>query len=99
MLSPILNNHIDLMDVLEAQMQDDIDKAIAAIDIQALMANPQATMLETVKMIEKVLVQKYGPQAMKHAVDLIKTIEKRNVIVDPTKDATLNDNGDGKKQS
>lgn len=97
MLSAILHKHIDAMDELEMQAQDDIDKAIAAIDIKALMADPQATMLETVKLIENVLVTKYGPQAMKNGVDLTKAIKKHSIEVDPTKDPNLNDNSDSQK--
>lgn len=88
------------MDLIESDLQDDIDKAIAAIDIQALIANPEATMLETIKTVEKVLLNRYAPQALKHGIDLSKSIEKKDIIIDPSNDPKENQDvvGNGKEQ-
>lgn len=91
MLSNILHKHLDEMDAIEAQMQDDIDKAIASIEVDALIANPKATLDEIVKMIEDFLVKKYAHIALKNGSDLAKIVQKRNVVVDPSNNPKVNE--------
>lgn len=91
MLSDTLHKHLDEMDKLEEQMQDDIDKAIATIDIDALMANPKATLDEVSNIIEKFLVNKYAHLALKHGSDLAKIVQKKDIIVDASKNPTVNE--------
>lgn len=101
MLSNTLHAHVDEMDALEEKMQEDIDKAIAAIDIEALMANPQATMDETIKTIENFLVENYAAEALSIGKRLSVALQKKDIVIDPSKDPekNKNDQGVGKGQS
>jgi hypothetical protein len=92
MLSDTLNDHIDNIDKLSEEIQDEIDKAISAIDVKALIYAPRETLLQTVEIIKKIMLEKYIPEAMSQGVGLSEKIVKEDIVVDLTKDADLNVN-------
>ena len=92
MLDKLLHRHIDKMDELEASVIADIDKAMAAIDIRLLIADPHSVMMDTVEMIRHQILTKYAKEATRAGFDLARDIEEldRNILIDPSKDPEKN---------
>lgn len=96
MLSSELHKHLDGMDELEQQMQDDIDMILINIDKKALINDPSGVMNIVVEDIKLLLEEKYIPLASKLGLSLNETLntfdEKGDkIIIDSTKDADINE--------
>lgn len=91
MLSTILHKHLDGMDQIEADVKAEADKIIAAIDRQKLISDPRAALMEVAEEVAKVLEAKYIPIASKDGFALARQIEKKDVVIDPSKDPNKNE--------
>lgn len=92
MLSDTLNKNVDALDALSEQMQDEIDSAIASIDIKALMYDPEYTLLEVIEILKKTLSEKYIPEAMLVGKNLSREILEDDIVVDLSTNPNENKN-------
>lgn len=90
MLSTLLHKHLDEMDAIEAEVKAEVDKIIANMDPQKLIADPQWEMANVIEEIRALLVDKFMALASKNGFDLAKAVSNKDVLVDPAKDPTKN---------
>lgn len=91
MLAQVLENHVDEMDRLEKEFQVEIDKALASIDIDAVMANPKATLEEVTDMIKKKFEDRYLDKILTQGRRLAERIQEKDLLVDLSKNSDKND--------
>jgi len=75
MLDKSLHKHLDLMDEIEADIDNEIAKIYAALDIDEIINDPQAEMLEAVKAVEKIINDKFVKRAVDAGLDLAKVVK------------------------
>lgn len=102
MLDKTIHSHLDEMDILEEKFKAEIDQLIDGIDRDLMFANPQAAMIEVVEAIKKLMIERYMPLAGKQGFHLADKIEKKDVVIDGSKDpkeneGIVNDNGNSKE--
>lgn len=92
MLSIKINSHIDEIEKIEEQAKAEIDKIIDAIDIKALIKDPNGVMMDVVTEIKKVMEEKHIEKTTVLGLDLAKMIDglKKPIKIDPSKNPRKN---------
>lgn len=91
MLAKVISSHIDTIDELEERLHEEIDRAIAAIDIDAVIANPRATLNETAQIIQEKIIREYIEKALVSGREFAKRIQEKDVVVDLQKNPDKNE--------
>ena len=93
MLDKILNDHLDVMEKIESDMEKDIDSIISKIDIDEILIDAQAELDEVVAAIMRLIEDEYIPQAIDAGQKLSQDMgrSKRDIIIQDTKDTTINE--------
>jgi vacuolar-type H+-ATPase subunit E/Vma4 len=91
MLSKIIEDHVDAIEQIEADFQEEIDKAISSIDIEALMADPQATLEQVAELVKEKIRDKYSDRIVALGKEFSQRIQEKDVTVDLSKDPDKND--------
>jgi hypothetical protein len=95
MLSNALHSHLDEMDALIKELQDDIDKIIISIDRKLLIQQPEMAIMEITQTINTLIDNRYIERASKLGLDLSKLLKRydkegKEILFDPSKDPTKN---------
>ena len=91
MLAKIIHSHLDEIDAIDAKAQSRIDQIIAAIDIKELLADPRQALGDAVDEVKKAIIEEFQPLAEKNGQQLVAEMKKHDVMVDPSKDPTKNE--------
>lgn len=90
-LDPIIHKHLDAIDAVKDRVDEDIDKAMAGIDIDALLKDPRSELLLAMAFVQRRLVDVHIPEALKEGVALSKDIKKDgDVVVQDSTNPNLN---------
>lgn len=90
MLAKVLHTHLDKLEELEKQVQEDIDDVLSHIDRKALMKDPRETLIDVVEAIRELMIEKYMPLSSKEGFHLASIVKQKDLIVDPSKNPTVN---------
>lgn len=90
----LLNSHLDRMDNIEEQLERIIEQEMAQIDIDEVMANPEAALLAVAQNIKDVFVTHYGHDAVELGLQLGKAIKKK---IDQDKTIIIDDKSNSKE--
>lgn len=91
-LDKVLINHLDSMDKLENEIEDDIDRIVKSLSVDEIIENPNQALQEFQEAVEELLNEKYYPEAVKEGFTLAEQIEKDGDIrIDPSKDPNKNE--------
>ena len=92
-MDKLINIHINKMDKLEIDIDNEIDKAMKKITIDDIMNDPEETLIAIVQVIRDSMVEKYGVEAIDEGIKFAKAIErlKRDIKVPKTDDPNLNE--------
>lgn len=91
MLSTVLHKHLDEMDKIEAEVKTKVDALIAGLDKKKLYEDPHGALQEVVEEIRIMMEEQFMPLASKNGFELAKEISKKDLLVDPSKDPTKNE--------
>jgi len=95
MLDKALHKHLDTMESLKEELENDIDKIYSGIDIESVVKNPTEAVNSVTLALQSLLKEKYLPIAVKHGFDLagiVKENMKKNkeIKIQDSNDPTLN---------
>lgn len=93
MLDKLIHKHLDDMDEIEKNMNDDIETIISSVDIDMLIDNPDEVMSIVSDSIEQLIDEKYAPLSIDNGIMFAKKVEslKRDIKVQDSNDPTLNE--------
>jgi len=92
-LDKVINKHIDNLLKIEADIDADIDKIMAEINIGAIINNPQQELNDIIGMIKKRIIDEHIPLAIEEGIGFAKNAEKDGEIeVSKSKNPTANEN-------
>ena len=97
-LDKVLISHLDEQEKLEIRIEQDIETLISEIDIDDLIDNPEAVLMDVVADLQDILKSEYYATASENGIKLAKAIEEDGDIKIPDSDnpslneGVLNDN-------
>ena len=96
MLDKVIHKHIDRIDAIEEAIDKEIDRLISGIDIDDVMANPEAVINEVMILVKGAITEKYAKEAIDAGLQFAATIKNmikqdKEIKVPKTKDPKLNE--------
>lgn len=96
MLDKVIHKHIDRIDAIEEAIDKEIDRLISGIDIDDVMANPEAVINEVMILVKGTIMEKYAKEAIDAGLQFAATIKNmikqdKEIKVPKTKDPKLNE--------
>jgi len=70
-----INRHLESIEHLEKEVDDDIDKAIKAFDIKDIIDDPLVALLEVTEVINDMLDDEYHDRALKEGIKFARNIK------------------------
>jgi len=70
-----INRHLESIERLEKEVDDDIDKAIKAFDIKDIIDDPLVALLEVTEVINAMLDDEYHARALKEGIKFARNIK------------------------
>lgn len=90
-LDKVLLKHVEDVDKIEDEVGEYIDSMLLAIDMSALIANPQETLSQFVDEVQDMLKEDHYPEIAKKGIELAREIEQDGDIdIQRTDDPTIN---------
>lgn len=98
-MDKVINAHIDKVEEIEKAINEVIDKAMAEIDIEEVIAAPSATLAAVVEKVKRTFLDDYANKAVELGVEFGQAVTKKieqdkTIKVDKSKDPTLNKEDD-----
>lgn len=92
MLDKIIRDHIDEMEAIENNIEKEIDELLKGMDVDALMNDPEAAIMEVVNILSERLIQEYIPRAAEKGIEFAKKIQetKKDIVVQDTTNPKVN---------
>lgn len=95
-MDKIINNHIDTIEELERQLDIIIEQEISQIDIDEVIAGPQAALAQVIENIKRIFLDEYVDKAIELGFDFGRVIKKKieqdkTIKIDDSKDPKLNE--------
>lgn len=91
-LDKVLINHLDNMDKLEDDIDENITEAIDSLDVNSLIDDPEAVLFNFIDELKVLLQEKYYPEASKNGLELAKNIrEDGDIEIARSNDPNLNE--------
>jgi hypothetical protein len=73
----IINSHIDKVEEIERQLEIIIEQEIAKIDIDMVLADPKAALMEAAESIKEIFLDKYAHDAVELGFDFGRIVQKK----------------------
>jgi len=70
-----INRHLESIERLEKEVDDDIDKAIKAFDIKDIIDDPLVALLEVTEVINDMLDDEYHDRALEEGIKFARNIK------------------------
>lgn len=91
MLDKIIHKHLDSMEDIEADVEKDLGQVYNAVDVDALMEDPEAELLAVAQGIAELLEEKYFERVINEGINFAQDIEEaKKISVPDTDNPTLN---------
>lgn len=91
-LDKVILDHVEELQDIEDQLQDEIDTLIDKLDINEIIDDPELALTELVDIImNDLLEKKYYPIASKKGTELAKQVDNDIIEVTLSKDPKLNE--------
>lgn len=98
MLDKLIHSHLNEIDDLEKELDDDIDEVLSHIDIDILVTSPENYMAEVGDVIKQMLEHKYLERSILLGKSLAERVDKKDkVIVDDSTNPRKNEGLSGDK--
>ena len=94
-MDKIINTHLDKIEELENEFNEDLGKLIGDLNIKAVIDNPEAEMLQLKEDIKELYLNKYAERAVELGISFAELIQKKmdadkTIKVDDSENPNLN---------
>lgn len=95
-MNHIINTHIDSIEELEAELDVIIARETAKIDIDEIMASPEAALSMVAERIKRIFLDEFADKAVELGFDFGRTVndkiaQEKTIKIDNSNDPQLND--------
>lgn len=91
MLDKLIHKHLDAMEEIESEVEADVLKVYSAVNVDALLEDPEGEMLALAQGIAEMLEEKYFERIINQGIEFAKAVEEATKISVPdTTNPTLN---------
>lgn len=92
MLDKVIIDHLDKMDELENNIEDDFDSMLLDVDVDEMIDNPQEVMMNLAEDMQILLEEKYYTFAAANGIKFAKNItDDGDIKIPKSKDPNLNE--------
>ena len=95
-MDKLINNHIDMIEKLEAQLDRIIEQEVSQIDIDAVTEFTHKELARVAENIKRVFLDEYADKAVELGFDFGRKMDKKieddkTILIDNSRDSKLND--------
>ena len=73
----LVEEHLDKIEDIEEKAFNEIENLIKNIDIDAIVENPSGVLGDIVVQVERMMQEKYKPEAAKHGIEYAKKMREK----------------------